>query len=58
MSRVEVIQNNKIKNEIERTGIYIDKAANYTLKQAIPLSRMFNIPRILISVFRISAIVF
>ncbi len=53
MSRIDIIQNNKILSEVEKTGSHIDEAASRTLKQAIPLSRMFNVPRILVTIFRI-----
>lgn len=58
MSRVDIIQNNKIKHEIKNTWLHIDKAGNYVLQQATPLSRMFNIPKSLISVFRIIVVSF
>lgn len=57
MSRVEIIQNNKIAQEIQNAGVHIDSAVHYTLLQANFLSRMFNIPKAFVNLFRIGMIV-
>jgi len=58
MARVDIIQNNKIKHEIKNTWLHLERAWSYVLQQATPLSRMFNIPKSLISIFRIIIIIF
>ncbi len=52
MSRSDIIQNNKVNYEIDNVWQYTDKATKYTLDQATPQSRMYNIPRLLINIFR------
>jgi len=54
MSKTEIIQNDKITQSIDTMWTYLDKAQDYALLQAVPQSRMFNVPRIIITIFRLS----
>lgn len=53
MSRNEVIQWNKTDEEVSSSAEHIAQAWYCTMKQAKPLSRMYNIPRFIINILRI-----
>ncbi len=54
MSRNEVIQWGKTSEEVNNSGQHLAQAWNYTMKQAKSLSRMYNIPKLIINILRIS----
>ena len=54
MSRNEIIQSDNTNYEVNRIGKYVDQATEFTMKQVVPQSRMYNIPRLIIDIFRIS----
>lgn len=54
MSRNEIIQNANTDYEVDRIWKYVDQATDFTMRQVIPQSRMYNIPRLIIDIFRIS----
>lgn len=53
MSRFEIIQNNKISYEVNRAWVHIWRSWEYTMNQASYLNRMLNVPKTIISIFRI-----
>jgi ABC-type multidrug transport system fused ATPase/permease subunit len=57
MSKNDIIQNNKIDYEIIYTWNHIDQAHMYTMQQSKYLGRMHNIPRTIVSIFRIVIVI-